>query len=399
MAMGSNHCGKSQTGMGYENLEKQLENEDCFHGELPREEIKTSLVNDGDFIIRTSTTGAQLKAILCVMWRGSVREFEMVATSNGFGLTISDKWFRTPSELIQFYRWTQEPLSTKQGIQIKTPISRPRWLIPQQVISIGAMIGSGQFVDILRGSVRVSATKTIAVAVKKSKLSTKEGVMCLMKEFKLAYGYRHAHIVRTFGFAAGTTIIGILMEVCQVGALADYIKNKSLSGPPVSVEEKKRFCLETATGMNYLHSMGCIHRDLAARNILLSLRLRAKIADFGMSVHGSSSWKGPQMERIPARWCAPEALDNRLYSSASDVFSFGVLMWEVFSDAAQTPWGEMPMFLVQQLLREGKRLEIPQNTPRTISDLMEQCWNYQAEDRPSFNFIQKSLSESYPNKQ
>jgi serine/threonine protein kinase len=146
--------------------------------------------------------------------------------------------------------------------------------------------------------------------------------------------------------------------------------------------------------MDYLHSMKCIHRDLAARNILVSANDVIKIADFGLArdVHGNDYYRKTEAGCLPVKWMSPEALFHSRYTTKSDVWSFGVLLWEIMTLGGE-PYTGVSYERLFQLLQMGFRMEKPTNCSRQFYQMMNDCWNAEPSLRPTFLDLQNRLEE------
>lgn len=146
--------------------------------------------------------------------------------------------------------------------------------------------------------------------------------------------------------------------------------------------------------MNYLESQHFVHRDLAARNILLASRYQAKISDFGLSRAlgaGNSYYQASQGGRWPIKWYAPESFNYGQFSHASDVWSFGVTLWEMWS-FGQTPYGDMKGADAIELVKQGIRLSKPDACPDCVFAKIQDCWNFEPRDRPTFRHLTEFFS-------
>lgn len=153
-----------------------------------------------------------------------------------------------------------------------------------------------------------------------------------------------------------------------------------------------KFSLDAASGMAYLESKNCIHRDLAARNCLVGENNVLKISDFGMSRQEDDGiYSSSGLKQIPIKWTAPEALNYGRYSSESDVWSFGILLWETFS-LGVCPYPGMTNQQAREQVEKGYRMSAPQKCPEEVFKIMQRCWEYKPENRPKFIEMQKELS-------
>lgn len=151
-----------------------------------------------------------------------------------------------------------------------------------------------------------------------------------------------------------------------------------------------QYCLDAAKGLGYLHAKHCIHRDVAARNCLVGDN-QVKISDFGLCREESQYMVSPS-KKVPIRWLAPETLSQGLYTFKSDVFSFGVLMWEVFTDA-QEPYPGMKVVDVQSKVKKGYRMDPPAKMPEDLRLVLQETWSAEAAKRPGFSTIAESLKQ------
>ncbi|XP_037075460.1 tyrosine-protein kinase HTK16-like [Pollicipes pollicipes] len=220
----------------------------------------------------------------------------------------------------------------------------------------------------------------------------------LIREAELMKDLRHPCIVRFLGLIEHEPLMMVRARGpswrCRssypLGALLDFLQDQPHD---VSLDtDLKLWAGQVAAGMDYLEHQRLVHRDLAARNILLASRTQAKISDFGFSRHLAGDrdyYQSSQGGRWPIKWYAPEAINFGTFSAASDVWSFGVLLWEMYSYGEQ-PYGDLPgvqAFL--EIVELGQRLEKPEYCPGGIYEVMLKCWAYDAKERPSFCALHK----------
>ncbi|XP_038048539.1 tyrosine-protein kinase receptor Tie-1-like [Patiria miniata] len=211
----------------------------------------------------------------------------------------------------------------------------------------------------------------------------------------------HPNVVGLMGACMHEAILYVALEYLPNGNLRDYLRStrpkqqgamKSDDGvSPLTSSNLLTFAIDIASGMDHLSDTGIIHRDLAARNILLGEDLTAKISDFGLS-RGEDIYVQKSQTRVPFRWLAIESLTRRVYKSKSDVWSFGIVLWEIATFGA-TPYPGIQRLLLAKRLQEGYRMPKPENCADEIYDLMMKCWQPHPSHRPSFKEIMATLEK------
>ncbi|KAI8773425.1 tyrosine-protein kinase SYK [Biomphalaria glabrata] len=265
-------------------------------------------------------------------------------------------------------------------------------LRPDQV-RLEGKLGSGQFGEVRRGMCYLtSRSNPVPVAVKTLKNNDPAGEKEILSEASLMKQLNHQHIVRMIGVCKGESLM-LVMELAELGPLKKYLE-KNLD---IRVWHQLELMVQICDGMRYLESKDVVHRDLAARNVLLVTDHFAKISDFGMSrmVDNSSAYylaHGPG--RWPLMWYAPECLYFHKFDSKSDVWSFGVTMWEIMSNGSR-PYDRKKPQQILHFIESGNRLNKPRNCDDRIYEIMLQCWEFSKEDRPHFQLLKISLEELY----
>ncbi|KHN82011.1 Tyrosine-protein kinase transforming protein Fps [Toxocara canis] len=213
----------------------------------------------------------------------------------------------------------------------------------------------------------------------------KEKIKEMMHEARLMRNFRHVNVVRMYGVAVCREPLMIILEKVNGGSLFDLLDRKK---GQISEEEKiENMSLGAAKGLEYLHSQKCIHRDIASRNVLYTDSKVAKISDFGMSRMGTKyEMKRGTHKRIPLKWTAPESMVAFQYTPKTDVFSYSILLWEIFSDAAE-PYVGLTCIEVKKMISCGKRLKKPQGCPDDMFRLMNKCWEQNPEKRYSMSEV------------
>uniref|UniRef100_A0A8C7YL80 Tyrosine-protein kinase n=1 Tax=Oryzias sinensis TaxID=183150 RepID=A0A8C7YL80_9TELE len=245
------------------------------------------------------------------------------------------------------------------------------------------------------------------VAVKKLQHSTEEHMRDFEREIEILKSLQHENIVKYKGvcYSAGRRNLRLIMEYLPFGSLRDYlIKNKDRIDHQKLVHYASQIC----KGMEYLSSKRYIHRDLATRNILVESELRVKIGDFGLTKvlpQDKEYYMVKEPGESPIFWYAPESLTESKFSVASDVWSFGVVLYELFthSDKNCSPpavfmsmmgndkQGQLIVYHLNELLKSGSRLPQLLGCPPEIYEIMEECWNKDPTSRPSFKELALSI--------
>ncbi|XP_024905640.1 tyrosine-protein kinase Fes/Fps isoform X2 [Pteropus alecto] len=323
-------------------VQKPLHEQLWYHGAIPRAEVAELLTQSGDFLVRESQ-GKQ-EYVLSVLWDGQPRHFIIQSAD--------DKWVLNHEDLV-----------------------------------LGEQIGRGNFGEVFSGRLRADNT---LVAVKSCRETLPPDLKAkFLQEARILKQYSHPNIVRLIGVCTQKQPIYIVMELVQGGDFLTFLRTE---GARLRMKTLLQMVGDAAAGMEYLESKCCIHRDLAARNCLVTEKNVLKISDFGMSreeedgIYAASGG----LRQVPVKWTAPEALNYGRYSSESDVWSFGILLWETFSLGA-SPYPNLSNQQTRDFIEKGGRLPCPELCPDAVFRLMEQCWAYEPRQRPSFSTIYQEL--------
>uniref|UniRef100_A0A0B6ZX32 Tyrosine-protein kinase n=1 Tax=Arion vulgaris TaxID=1028688 RepID=A0A0B6ZX32_9EUPU len=278
--------------------------------------------------------------------------------------------------------------------QFKTENSEPLKKIALKNLKLGKELGQGEYGCVLKGILTID-----------KKLLRKERVNVAIKTFhsignltdftQEAYvmqSLKHDYIVELLGICDGPPLM-LVEEFVSMGSMLDYLEDHAKN-----VRVKKELYLwasQIAEGMMYLETKRLVHRDLAARNILLCSLERVKISDFGLSrAMGTDKeyYKASKGGRWPIKWYAPESVNFGLFTHASDVWSYGVTLWEMFSYGG-APYEDMTGVEVIKFIEDGKRLEKPEKCPDVVYNVMLKCWSYDKGDRVTFTDLNRHFNE------
>ncbi|XP_071513497.1 tyrosine-protein kinase Fer isoform X3 [Panulirus ornatus] len=364
-----------------------LEDEPWFHGVLPREEVVRLLVEEGNYLVRETTRNDEQQIVLSVCW-GTHKHFIVQTTPEGH-YRFEGPAFPTIQELIVHQHNCGLPVTNKSGAILRTPIFRERWELNNDDVELRDKIGRGNFGDVYKARLRDTG---LEVAVKTCRVTLPdEQKKKFLQEGRILKQYDHPNIVKFIGICVQKQPIMIVMELVPGGSLLSFVRNHK---GQLTKKQMTGMCLDTASGMAYLESKNCIHRDLAARNCLVGHQNIVKISDFGMSREEEEYIVSDGMKQIPIKWTAPEALNFGKYTSLCDVWSYGVLCWEIFS-SGEVPYHGCSNTKAREMIDSGYRMQAPPNTPEEMYQLMFKCWQYEPENRPHFPEIYAAVDNIY----
>ncbi|XP_077207021.1 fibroblast growth factor receptor 3 isoform X2 [Paroedura picta] len=286
----------------------------------------------------------------------------------------------------------------------------PKWELARSRLTLGKPLGEGCFGQVVMaeaiGIDKEKPNKPITVAVKMLKDdATDKDLSDLVSEMEMMKMIgKHKNIINLLGACTQDGPLYVLVEYASKGNLREYLRARRPPGMDYSFDtcklpkEQLTFkdlvscAYQVARGMEYLASQKCIHRDLAARNVLVTEDNVMKIADFGLArdVHNIDYYKKTTNGRLPVKWMAPEALFDRVYTHQSDVWSFGVLLWEIFT-LGGSPYPGIPVEELFKLLKEGHRMDKPANCTHDLYMIMRECWHAVPSQRPTFKQLVEDL--------
>jgi len=254
------------------------------------------------------------------------------------------------------------------------------WVIDEADVKIQEKIGKGEFGDVMLGNYQAQK-----VAIKVMKDMQPQRTKQFLAEATVMTSLQHENLVCLKGIILDKSSLKIVTEYMSKGSLLEYLRSRGRQF--VTRKDQIKFALDTCQGMEYLESRNVIHRDLAARNVLISEHEDAKVSDFGLALH---NYTFLESGKLPIKWTAPEALKTQKFSSKSDMWSFGVLLWEIYS-FGRVPYPRIPLADVVKHVEKGYRMEAPEGSPKSIYDLMKKAWRIDPEERPSFRDVRMAL--------
>ncbi|XP_026481363.1 ephrin type-B receptor 1-B [Ctenocephalides felis] len=262
--------------------------------------------------------------------------------------------------------------------------------IDASCISIEAIIGGGEFGDVCRGKLKIHNFAELDVAIKTLKPgSTDKSRFDFLTEASIMGQFEHPNVIYLQGVVTRTYPVMIITEFMENGSLDTFLR---ANDGKFQILQLVGMLRGISCGMAYLSEMSYVHRDLAARNVLVNSQLVCKIADFGLSreMECNESAYTTRGGKIPVRWTAPEAIAFRKFTSASDVWSFGIVLWEVMSYGERPYWNWSNQDVIKSI-DKGYRLPAPMECPEALYQLMLDCWQKQRTHRPVFSNITITL--------
>ncbi|XP_065842229.1 fibroblast growth factor receptor 3-like [Oscarella lobularis] len=276
-------------------------------------------------------------------------------------------------------------------------------IIPIDCLLVGKSLGEGQFGTVAEGKLKTASkegqvySKRIAIKMLRDEGGDNAKELQKEAEFIVNLG-RHENVILVYGYCIEETCVSkIVMEYAELGDLHRHLRKLR----SVGLDDRKQFAFaqQIAEGMKYVASKGCVHRDLAARNVLVCAGQRLKVSDFGLAKDLQSAAYYRKTKRggvIPFRWCAPEVLLYRTYSEYSDVWSYGIVLWEI-ATLGGTPYPGIPVEKLFELLtgKTGYRMSKPRNCSQKLYDVMARCWDSVPDTRPTFFRITSEYVRNY----
>ena len=272
-------------------------------------------------------------------------------------------------------------------------------IIPRENITYISDLGEGNFGMVMKGEARnvIPGQYSTLVAIKVLKEGSSSSARSdFVHEAVLVHQFDHPNILKLLGVCFEQEPFCIAFEYMELGDLNKYLRNKAISvSQPTSnlnIQQLVDMAINIAAGLEYLAGRHFVHRDLATRNCLINHQLFVKISDFGLSkdIYSKDYYRFGEKSVLPIRWMPPEAIVYSKFTTQSDIWSFGIVLWEIFSTGAQ-PYYTLSNEEVIEYVTDEKVLRCPSGCPSEIYDLMVDCWATKPNDRPTASELHKAL--------
>lgn len=368
-----------------------LSSKSWFMGTINRKEAERLLKAEnvtGSFLIRVRENVPDSFALSLLTSSCDVKHYKITKDHNENYLINDKRPFKSLDELVEHYSKIIDGLAHRLTIPcaklkpVLTDLSkdmRDAWEIERSSVELIERIGSGQFGEVWRGL--WNSKIDVAVKMLKPGSMSKES---FLEESQIMKRCKHKNLVRLYAVCSIDEPILIVTELMCNGSLLEFLRaDKNASLPFSNLVD---MAAQIANGMSYLEANKFIHRDLAARNILVG-EAEVKVADFGLARIIEDEEYNPRAgAKFPIKWTAPEAILKSKFSIKSDVWSFGILLIEIFT-YGEIPYPGMTNRDVISFLERGDRLTAPKNCPQQINDILKYCWKSNPSERPTFAYL------------
>uniref|UniRef100_A0A3Q3DPS4 Tyrosine-protein kinase n=1 Tax=Hippocampus comes TaxID=109280 RepID=A0A3Q3DPS4_HIPCM len=348
-----------------------------FHGKITREQAERLLYppETGLFLVRESTNYPG-DYTLCVSCDGKVEHYRIIY-HNGKLTIDEEEYFDNLMQLVEVT--DQLMLCSWRIFLLMSGVPAGGWALNRKELKLLQTIGKGEFGDVMVGDYR--GTKVAVKCIKNDATA-----QAFIAEASVMTQLRHNNLVQLLGVIVEERgSLYIVTEYMAKGSLVDYLRSRGRT--VLGGDCLLKFSLDVCEAMEYLEANNFVHRDLAARNVLVSDDNIAKVSDFGLTKEASSI---QDTAKLPVKWTSPEALREKRFSTKSDVWSYGILLWEIYS-FGRVPYPRIPLKEVVPRVEKGYKMDAPDGCPPVVYDLMKQCWTLDAAVRPSFRMLREKL--------
>lgn len=280
--------------------------------------------------------------------------------------------------------------------ETKAMLESEKILFQRQHLTLGPVIGQGHFGCVYRGTLELAGKGEVLSVAVKTLHNNSRGVVidgqAFLEEAMIMKDFHHTNVLSLIGLCVDAD--GQLMVITpymKYGDLLSYIRDEQNSP---TVKELITYGIHVAEGMEYLSSQKFVHRDLAARNCMLSEDYVVRVADFGLSrdVYEKDYYSGDNKKtKLPVKWMALESLEKGIYNHKTDVWAYGVVLWELMTRGV-TPYPEVDNWDIVNFLKQGRRMQQPSFCPDLLYEIMLQCWDEDPKRRPSFSGLVQQVT-------
>jgi hypothetical protein len=365
---------------------------------------------NGTFIVRGSSTPGCY--VLCVKDNGNATNYLVKSTAEGYH--FAERVFSTVPEIVENFLVT--PFLAESGVTMKlsAPVpgceefnigmARPEsiiadnfwldWQLDHSQIEQGALLGQGEFGEVWSGELKGSGEfdgMVAKVAIKQLKQDALANDF--LKEAEVMTGLDHDNLVKIYGITMVTPRL-IVSELCEHGNLKDGLMARYDDNTLCTEREFLQYAHDISAGMVHLSEMKYVHRDLACRNVLLSASDVCKVADFGLArLVKEEIYEADRNSKMPIRWTAPESILRGTFSAKSDVFSYGITLYEIVTHGEIPYPGMTNKEVLEHVIKKNERNAQPADCSGEMFSLMELTWRQKPADRPTFGQIYDRLTQ------
>ncbi|KHN70750.1 Tyrosine-protein kinase Fer [Toxocara canis] len=357
-----------------------------FHGALPDIDADKLLQRHGDYLLqsRFDADNRRDRLILAIRTGTHIRRIEIQRCANGVHL-LGGKQFQSIREMVEHYQSKNIETARGELLRLKRAIPKGRHYLSHHDIRLIKKIGSGAYGTVYRG-VLIKEKRAIAVKRIGSDGETEKGLKRMMKEARVMQLYDHPNIVKFYGFVIDRPPYLLAMELCTGGSVEDKLRH---GGQNITIARRINMCCQASRGLAYLHQKNCIHRDIATRNCLLTGAV-LKLADFGMC-KPKPVYKIDLTKPQNIRWLAPEVWHTGETCMPTDIYAFGIMLWEFFEIPYTIPYSNWKATTVKERVMSGYRMPAPKAMPPLMNLLMKKCCDQMADTRPTAQEVRRQL--------
>lgn len=362
-----------------EKITKWLMDQKFYHGFLPRDDLPYVLKKKGDYIFRVTErqVGKERKRDIVLSIAYPLEPVPMISAKDIKNILIernsTSVWldrtisFASIDALYSHYRAHEIVTQSKERYKLIRPAGLFSWEFKHSQITLLKKVGQGAYGEVYKGKVK-RGTKNFDAAIKAMRKDLDAGdekMKEVMAEARLMRSLNHPNIVRCRGIAVLEQPVYIVIDFITGGGLDSFLKK---NGKTLTMDEKNKMAISAAWGIEFMHSHDIIHRDIAARNCLYDKKNLVKLSDFGLSRKGST-YRMKKAMKMPTKWLAPESLTTFTFSRASDVYTYGVLLYEIYT--CQEPYLSVNAGEARRLILSGTFPNFSKYAPPELNEIIK----------------------------